>query len=40
MRDWVFARQRYWGEPFPLIYCEACAEKIKAENIEKEIYKR
>ncbi|MFO2550612.1 leucine--tRNA ligase [Alicyclobacillus cycloheptanicus] len=24
MRDWVFARQRYWGEPIPIIYCERC----------------
>mgnify|MGYP003310579775 CR=1 FL=1 len=34
MRDWVFGRQRFWGEPIPMIYCEKCGwQPMKEEDL-------
>ncbi len=31
LKDWAFNRQRYWGEPFPIIYCKKCGTVLVPE---------
>ena len=32
MKDWAFNRQRYWGEPIPIVYCDTCGTVLVPEN--------
>ncbi|MFO1078476.1 MAG: leucine--tRNA ligase [Planctomycetota bacterium] len=37
MRDWLFSRQRYWGEPFPVLHTEGGVELVRDEDLPVEL---
>jgi leucyl-tRNA synthetase len=40
LRDWIFSRQRYWGEPIPLVFCKNCKIRAEISNTQYPISKK
>ncbi len=40
LRDWLISRQRYWGPPIPLVFCEACKKRAEISNFQFPISKQ